>query len=75
MSNPSLDRIARAITQKHFPCSMAVGKTLKHPDGRMVKVKSGQFLDPVYRRLSNWWTWQEVKADGTLGVEESGYGW
>ena len=55
--------------------SMAIGKTMKHPDGRTVKIKSGYFLDPVYGRVSNWWEWNEVLPDGKLGTKESGYGW
>lgn len=54
---------------------MRVGATIKHPDGRLVKIKSGYFLDPVYGRVSNFWTWNEVKPDGSLGKHESGYGW
>ena len=55
--------------------SMAVGKTVKHPDGRTVKIKSGCYLDPVFGRVSNFWYWNEVLADGTIGKEECGYGW
>ena len=53
--------------------SMVIGKTIMHPDGRMVKIKSGQFLSNG--RVSNHWCWNEVKKDGTLGPEECGYGW
>ena len=53
--------------------NMEVGKTVRHPDGRNVKIKSGQFLSNG--RVSNFWYWNEVKADGTLGPEEHGYGW
>ena len=55
--------------------SMGVGKTLKHPDGRTVKIKDGYYLDPVYGRVSNFWSWNEVRPDGTLGKDECGYGW
>lgn len=55
--------------------SMSVGKKLKHPDGRCVKITSGCFLDPVFGRVSNFWTWREVKRNGKLGKPESGYGW
>lgn len=53
--------------------SMEIGKTIAHPDGRMVKIKSGRFLSNG--RVSNFWHWNEVKKDGTLGPEEFGYGW
>jgi hypothetical protein len=55
--------------------SMRVGAHIKHPDGRTVKITSGYFLDPVYRRVSNHWTWRPVLRNGRLGREESGYGW
>ncbi len=72
----SLYAIAREINQELAKgSSMAVGKTLKHPDGRTVKIKSGCFLDPTYGRVSNFWSWNEVLPDGSLGPEESGYGW
>lgn len=54
---------------------MRVGKTLKHPDGRKVKITGGFFLDPTYGRVSNFWHWREVKTNGKLGKEECGYGW
>lgn len=72
----SLDSIARSINEEFASTSkMKVGKILKHPDGRTVKIKSGYFLDPVYGRVSNFWHWNEVRSDGTLGKEECGYGW
>ena len=59
----------------HFCPTMEVGKTVMHPDGRMVKIISGCYLDPVYGRVTNWWTWQPVAEDGSLGPNERGYGW
>lgn len=53
--------------------SMEIGKVIKHPDGRMVKVIDGAYLRNG--RVSNSWTWREVKADGKLGPKEHGYGW
>lgn len=53
--------------------SMKVGKTLKHPDGRTVKITSGQYLSNG--RVSNFWHWREIREDGTLGPDENGYGW
>ena len=69
-----LSQLAQDLTRKHIKCSMEIGKQIKHPDDRIVKVKSGYFLDFVYGRLSNWWTWNEVLPSG-LGPDESGYGW
>lgn len=76
--NKELANIARGINEgvrSHYCPTMEVGKTVKHPDGRTVKIVSGCYLDPVYGRVSNWWTWRPVADDGTLGAEESGYGW
>lgn len=55
------------------PTNMAVGKTLQHPDGRMVKIVSGQYWGE--HGISNFWCWRAVQSDGTLGAQESGYGW
>lgn len=52
---------------------MKLGKTLKHPDGRTVKITGGAFLRNG--RVSNFWTWREVLPSGKLGKEEDGYGW
>ncbi len=60
-----------ALAPKH----MKVDEIVLHPDGRSVKIIDGCYLDPIYHRVSNWWTWREVLVDGTLGKEESGYGW
>jgi len=55
------------------PGLMQVGAELQHPDGRMVMVVDGcRWTDGGF---SNWWSWREVRSDGTLGALESGYGW
>lgn len=70
-----LTEVVNKLTDEYFKCSMEIGKTLKHPDGRTVKIKSGCFKDSTYNRISNWWDWNEVLLNGDLGPEESGYGW
>lgn len=55
--------------------SMKIGKIIRHPKGYRVKVIDGCFLDPVYGRVSNWWTWRKVLPGGKLGRPVSGYGW
>lgn len=71
-----LSQLASTMNQElAAQSSMAIGKRLKHPDGRTVEIVSGQFLDPTYSRVSNFWRWREVLEDGSLGPEESGYGW
>lgn len=72
----SLYDLARRINQGlAAQSSMRVGKVITHPDGYKVKVVDGQFLDPVYGRVSNFWTWRRVLKGGKLGKPESGYGW
>ena len=61
--------------EKCYKRSMRIGKTLQHPDGRIVKIKAGCFRDAKYWRISNWWTWNEVLPNSLLGPDESGYGW
>ena len=71
-----LFKLAQAVNERlASESSMEVGKAIKHPDGRMVKIKSGCFLDPVYGRVSNFWFWNEVLPDASLGPDECGYGW
>jgi len=69
----ALECLAKELTGQYYPCRMAVGKDVRHPDSRMVRVTSGQYWGTY--GLSNWWEWREVKADGTLGPTECGYGW
>jgi hypothetical protein len=72
----SLRQIAAQINEDlASQSSMRVGIIMRHPDGRMVKIKDGYYLDPVYGRVSNFWYWNEVKPNGRLGKEECGYGW
>lgn len=55
------------------PSGMVVGKEVMHPDGRLVKITGGQLWG--MHGFSNFWHWREVKDDGSLGPDESGYGW
>lgn len=72
----SLAEAARAINQSLARKSkMEVGAIIMHPDGYLVKIKSGYFLDPIYGRVSNHWHWNKVNADGSLGEAGHGYGW
>ena len=73
-----LTSIARGIKEglrAHFCPTMQIGATVQHPDGYQVKVLDGCYLDPVYGRVSNWWTWQRINEDGSPGEKASGYGW
>lgn len=75
-NNPILQFLANNINNDLAAKSlMKIGATIKHPDGRKVKIISGYFLDPTYGRVSNWWSWREVKKNGKLGKIENGYGW
>lgn len=73
-----LRAVARSINERardYFCPTMKIGATVMHPKGYPVKIISGQYLDPIYGRVSNFWTWQRVNDDGSLGEKESGYGW
>lgn len=62
----AVEQWVKDITEKTFGKSrMAIGATLKHPDGRTVKITSGQYWGS--HGLSNFWYWREVKAHGKLG--------
>lgn len=55
------------------PSPMMIGADIRHPDGYMVRIISGQLWGE--HGLSDWWTWRRIKDDGSLGREVSGYGW
>ena len=63
------------IINDAWPHKLEIGVTVSYTDGRMVKIKDGYYLDPIYGRLSNFWTWNEVFDNGLLGPDECGYGW
>lgn len=43
----------------------AIGDIVSAPTGKgHVKIISGQWCDPIYGRLSNFWYWQPLDADG-----------
>jgi hypothetical protein len=69
-----LDYIAQGIVEELAPSKMAVGEIVDHPDGRRVLIVSGSFYGS-YGRVSNFWNWKEIGADGSFGPLESGYGW
>lgn len=72
----SFESIAAGINRElESESTMEVGKIVRHPKGYRVKIISGQFLDPTYGRVSNWWTWKRVRKGGKLGRAVSGYGW
>ena len=76
MYSKHLKQVVRQINLELAQQStMHVGATVQHPDGRMVQITGGCYLDPKYGRVSNRWTWREVLPSGQLGKEESGYGW
>jgi len=75
--NPAIRQLARAMNDEAKARSkMEIGKNIMHPDGYMVHILSGQYLDPIYGRVSNFWRWVRVNDDGSLATEvEHGYGW
>lgn len=69
-----MSKFGKAFTDTYFGKShLEVGNIVKHYDGRQVKIISGQYFGEY--GISNFWQWQEVLPDGTLGKIESGYGW
>ncbi len=74
LSSASLVDVGRRINSDlESRCQLKVGGRFRHPSGRTVEITSGQFLSNG--RVSNFWYWREVVADGKLGPEENGYGW
>lgn len=57
--------------------SYKIGDIVSHRDGRQVRILDGTYWvgDGALRRLSNFWSWHPVDADGQeAGAPESGYG-
>ena len=70
-----VEQWAKTLTEQTIGgAPFAVGDIVRHPDGRNVKITSGQYWGQ--RGLSNFWYWREVDAQGVIvGPEEHGYGW
>lgn len=67
--------VARRINESMNP-GLEVGMVCTASDGKtVVRIMDGTYLDAVYHRVSNHWTWRPVLQDGTLGEEQHGYGW
>jgi hypothetical protein len=56
------------------PNEFNVGDVYQHPEFGAVYVESGCYLDPVYQRVSNHWTFRKVNKNGKLGKRFSEYG-
>jgi hypothetical protein len=70
----AVEQWVKDLTDDVFGKSMMrVGATVKHPDGRTVKITGGQYWGEY--GVSNFWYWREVRENGKLGPEEHGYGW
>ncbi len=69
-----MERWAKELTESVFGEEpFAVGDTVRHPDGRNVRIVDGRYWGT--HGISNFWTWREVLPSGELGHKESGYGW
>ena len=69
---PVADWVKQMTEEGFGKSTLKVGKTVKHSDGRTVKIVDGQYWGEY--GISNFWRWREVKDDGTLGPKECGYG-
>ena len=70
----NLTLTVRIVKPQAFQSDSAVGKAMRHPDGRLVYITGGRYLSGG--RISNFWSWQEILPDGSLSEKvESGYGW
>lgn len=69
---------ARDIVEKYLTendsSNWCPGKIVKHPAGYLVVIIGGQFWGKY--GLSNFWSWQRFKKDGTTSKKvHNGYGW
>ena len=68
-----MTQVASWVREMVGEAPFAIGDTVRHPSGRMVKIVDGKYWGT--HGLSNFWYWQEVLTDGSLGPREHGYGW
>ena len=68
-----MTKVAQWVQDLIPETKLKIGKIVKHPDGRKVKIVDGQYWGEY--GLSNHWSWKEVKKNGKLGKLEHGYGW
>jgi hypothetical protein len=55
------------------PTKLKINSIVRHPTDGIVKIVDGQYWGE--HGISNFWYWQEIKPDGSLGERKSGYGW
>lgn len=62
------------VEKYNGPSPFKIGDTVKHPDGRTVRIVAGQYWGEF--GISNFWYWREVLEDGSISQkDECGYGW
>lgn len=71
----SIEKVVADLKAEFFTTQLAVGKTVDHPTHGPVVILAGCFWDPVYCRLSNWWTWRKADDCRDKPQTYSGYGW
>lgn len=53
-----------------------IGDIVEHPKGYKVKITDGYYLDPIYHRVSNFWSWVVLNKKGEETKKKGcGYGW
>ena len=73
LNSKKLTKVAQNLTEEYFGNSLEIGKCFIYK-GKPIKITHGYFLDPIYHRLSNHWTWRKVLSNGSLGKKGEGYG-
>lgn len=62
------------VEKYNGPAPFKIGDTVKHPDGRTIRIVGGQYWGEY--GISNFWYWREVFPDGSISqTDECGYGW
>lgn len=51
---------------------LSIGNVYNHPTDGPVYINGGSFFGD--HGISNWWYWNKINSDGTLGESGSGYG-
>ena len=68
-----VNSVVKNIVGDVFKPKLSVGLVTTHPDGRTVRIVSGQFWGE--HGVSNFWYWVPILEDDSEGPQECGYGW
>ena len=65
-------KVSGLVKRVVSPAAFQIGKVYEHPKHGPVYLESGYYLDPTYGRVSNFWNFKKIRADGTMSRKTFG---